>query len=274
MIRLVATDLDGTLWDRSVEVRPDVRDAVFALQDAGIIVLAATGRRPRSAQVALEENGLRLPAVCLDGTFGIDFPSGQRFHTELFGGDHADELLDAFLRHEVSPNVFVDHPSVDVLLSELPSHQPERAEALVNWAVIGPLRDSVPNHQVAAFTVIGGDHGVLAPLAGAVRDGGIARATLTSDSLYGGTSLSVIPLAASKWAGVLAYAATVGIGPEEILGVGDAANDVELLEGAAHAVAVRTAAPEVAALGDTLIDPPGEGGWTALVGLCEELNRA
>ena len=42
MIRLVATDLDGTLWDATVQVRGDVRFAIEELARRGVIVLAAT----------------------------------------------------------------------------------------------------------------------------------------------------------------------------------------------------------------------------------------
>lgn len=267
VIRLVATDLDGTLWDRSCIVRPDIVAAIAELARRGVVVLAATGRRPRSARSALADNGLNLPAVCLDGTFGEDFPTGERFHTELFNASVAHKVLEAFEQFDVSPNVFIDHAELDVLLAQEPSHRPERAESILNWAHVGPLRDSMPNFSVAAFTVIGGDFNVLEPLAAAIRADGWARATLTADSLYGGTSLSVIPTAASKWAGVAAFAALHGIDREEILGVGDAANDIELLEGAARAVAVRSAAPEVLAVADELIDPPAHGGWVALLDL-------
>jgi hydroxymethylpyrimidine pyrophosphatase-like HAD family hydrolase len=270
MIRLVATDLDGTLWDRTVTVRPDVRAAIDELQRQGITVLAATGRRPRSARSALADNDLSLPAVCLDGTFGEDFVLGRRFHESLFDAPTALAVLELFVAHDVGPNVFVDHHEVDVLLAAMPTHRPERAESLLDWARIGPLHESVPEHRVAAFTVIGGEYDRLAPLAAAVTAAGLARATLTSDSLYGGTSLSVIPAPASKWAGVAAFAAAHGIEPSEVLGVGDAANDLELLEGAGCAVAVRSGAPEVVAVADELIDPPGDGGWAAIVGLCAE----
>lgn len=272
MIRLVATDLDGTLWDRTVELRADVRRAVEELQRRDIVVLAATGRRPRSARTALHANRLAVPAVCLDGTFGEDFARGERFHESLFEPAVAATVLAAFVAHRVAPNVFVDHPEIDVLLGEAPSHSPQHAESLLEWALIGPLEVALAEHRVAAFTVIGGDLARLAPLAAAVAGSGLARATLTSDSLYGGTSLSIIPAIASKWAGVAAFAALAHIEPSEILGVGDAANDLELLAGAGHAVAVRTAAPEVLAAADHLIDAPGDGGWAALVDLCAELS--
>lgn len=272
MIRLVATDLDGTLWDRSVELHPAIRAAIEELQRRGITVLAATGRRPRSARTALHDNGLFVPAVCLDGTFGEDFVRGERFHEALFPPATAARVLATFAAHGVAPNVFVDHPEIDVLLAEAPSHRPNRAESLADWALIGPLELVLHEHRVAAFTVIGGELERLAPLAAAIAGEGLARATLTSDSLYGGTSLSVIPAAASKWAGVAAFAALLDVAPDEILGVGDAANDLELLHGAGHAVAVRSAAPEVLAAADELIDTPGEGGWAQLVAICERLD--
>jgi HAD superfamily hydrolase (TIGR01484 family) len=272
VIRLVATDLDGTLWDRSVELRPDVRRAVEELQRRNVIVIAATGRRPRSARAALHDNRLYVPAVCLDGTFGEDFVHGTRFHEALFEAAAADAVLATFVAHGVAPNVFVDHPEIDVLLAEMPRHRPERAESLLDWARIGPLEDVLGQHRVAAFTIIGGEFDRLAPLAAAVAASGVARATLTDDSLYGGTSLAVIPAAASKWAGVAAFAALAGIGTAEILGVGDAANDLELLQGAGHAVAVRSAAPDVLAAADHLINPPGDGGWAALVDICAAVH--
>ena len=277
MIRLVATDLDGTLWGQTVQVRPNVRAAVDELTAQGVIVLAATGRRPRSARTALHDNNLFLPAVCLDGTFGEDFDAGRRFHESLFSAAEAAAVLALFDGHAIAPNVFVDHHEIDVLLAAAPSHSApsgaaQRAESILPWAAIGPLAEAVPRHRVAAFTVIGGELDVLAPLAAAVTAAGLARATLTRDSLYGGTSLSVIPTAANKWAGVLAFAAALGIGPDEILGVGDAANDIELLQGAGHAVAVRTAAPEVLAHADQLIDPPDDDGWASLVDICSRLG--
>lgn len=271
-IRLVATDLDGTLWDRSCVVHPTVLKALAELAERGITVMAATGRRPRSARTALEDNGLFLPAVLLDGTLGEDFLSGERFHEILFVRANAQAVYAAFRDHDLEPNVFVDHPDIDVLLAEGPSTKPTHADHLAAWARIGPIAEVLDDHAIAAFTIIGGTHDVLAPVAAAVTRGGWGHATLVHDSLYGGTSLSVIPLTANKWAGVASYAARLGIHREDVLAVGDASNDVPLLAGAGIAVAVRNASPDALAEADHLIEPPGEGGWAALVGLIDALQ--
>ena len=59
----------------------------------------------------------------------------------------------------------------------------------------------------------------------------------------------------SKWSGVLAYCAEQGIDPARVLAVGDGANDLELLDGAAVACAVATATPDVLARADHVIGP-------------------
>jgi hydroxymethylpyrimidine pyrophosphatase-like HAD family hydrolase len=58
-VELVVTDLDGTLSDAGERVHPKTIRAVLALGRAGIPVLVATGRRPRTAALVLEGAGLR-----------------------------------------------------------------------------------------------------------------------------------------------------------------------------------------------------------------------
>ena len=271
-IRLIATDLDGTLWDRSCVVHPAVLEALAELKAQGVTVMAATGRRPRSARTALDDNGIQLPAVLLDGTLGEDFVTGERFHEILFATANAQAVYAAFRQHDLEPNVFVDHPEIDVLLAERPSTKPTHADHLAAWARIGPVQEALDDHAIAAFTIIGGTEQDLAPVAAIVTKGGWGHATLVHDSLYGGTSLSVIPSTANKWAGVASYAARLGIDRAEVLGVGDASNDVALLRGAGVAVAVRNASPDALAEADHLIEPPGDGGWASLVDLIRRLR--
>ena len=95
-IDLIATDLDGTLWDRSNVVHPRTVQAVRRLQHAGIHVLAATGRRPASVSAVLQANGLELAAVYLDGALGRDVGSGENFHSAPFAPHVAEDILERF----------------------------------------------------------------------------------------------------------------------------------------------------------------------------------
>jgi hydroxymethylpyrimidine pyrophosphatase-like HAD family hydrolase len=66
---------------------------------------------------------------------------------------------------------------------------------------------------------------------------------------------------------VLAFCTEQGLDPDAVLAVGDGANDLELLEGAAVACAVATAASAVLARADHVIGPPSRGGWAAVLDL-------
>ena len=66
---LFATDLDGTLLDKSCTVPAPYAARLNKLIANGLLLTAATGRHPRSAQTALSSSGLKFatPAVCLNG---------------------------------------------------------------------------------------------------------------------------------------------------------------------------------------------------------------
>ena len=49
--------------------------------------------------------------------------------------------------------------------------------------------------------------------------------------------------------------------------MGDGANDLELLDGAAVACAVATATPAVLARADHIVGPPASGGWADVLNL-------
>ncbi len=262
---LVATDLDGTLWGRGLKIHPASREALDELERRAIPVLAATGRRPRSALQGFERNDLLLPSVLLDGTLGEDFPAETRFHEAFFSAPSSEAILAEFLTADIQPCVYVDHPEVDLLLGPEPTTDPTHLASVVDFAHHGDLELSVPEHSVLAFTLIGVEREAVAPLAERINRTGLAEATLVHDSLYGRTSISVIPPRVSKWNGVAAFCAARGIDPTAVLAIGDAGNDLGMLEQAGHAVAPRTAEAEVLAVADSIIDGPDDGGWAAVI---------
>ena len=116
---------------------------------------------------------------------------------------------------------------------------------------------------VYAFAVVGRPAPLLEPVPRLVGPAG--SASIVGDLIYGGYTVQVRPPRVSKWNGVLAYCADQGLDPGRILAVGDGANDLELLEGAAVACAVATASPAVLARADHVIGPPASGGWAAVL---------
>ncbi len=67
MIKLIAIDLDGTLFNASHQLTEANRQAVWRARESGIQPVIVTGRGRRGAEMALDMLGLDLPYVCSAG---------------------------------------------------------------------------------------------------------------------------------------------------------------------------------------------------------------
>lgn len=76
-VRLIASDLDGTLFGPEHAVTPRTIAAVQAAVGAGIHVIAATGRSTTSAVPRLAPVEVIDTAVCSNGSLIHDLPTGQ-----------------------------------------------------------------------------------------------------------------------------------------------------------------------------------------------------
>ena len=264
-VQLVVTDLDGTLSDAAERIHPASVRAIRDLEAAGIPVLVATGRRLRMACAVLEAGGLTGPAVVLDGALGLDLRDGRVFHQTAFPPAAARQVLHAFAAAGLSPCVYVDRPGVDLVVGQHPSTHSDHLDRARPFVEVADLERVVGTEPVYAFAIVGRPPALLEPVLAAV--GPVGSASIVADLIYGGCTVQVRPPGVSKWSGVLAYCAEQGIDPGRVLAVGDGANDLELLDGAAVACVVATAPPAVLARADHLIGPPASGGWAAVLDL-------
>ncbi|GGB11677.1 HAD family phosphatase [Macrococcus hajekii] len=67
MIRLIATDMDGTLLNSAHEISQENIDAIRYAQSQGVTVVIATGRAFYEANMPVKPTGLRVPYICLNG---------------------------------------------------------------------------------------------------------------------------------------------------------------------------------------------------------------
>src|SRR5918993_1407676 len=175
-------------------------------------------------------------------------------------------LSDAAERiHPASVQAIPDREGVDLVVGDHPSTHPDHLARAMPWVAVDDLARVVAAEPVYAFAVVGRPGPLLEPVLQLVGTAG--SASLVGDLIYGGSTVQVRPPEISKWSGVLAYCAEQGIDPGRVLAVGDGANDLELLESAAVACVVDTAAPALLARADHLIGPPDTGGWAAVLDL-------
>ena len=76
MIKLVATDLDGTLLRSDSSVSPRSRAALEAAEAAGLVVVFVTGRPPRWMDPIVEMTGHQGLALCGNGAIVVNLATG------------------------------------------------------------------------------------------------------------------------------------------------------------------------------------------------------
>lgn len=263
-VSVVVTDLDGTLWHLDKHIDPAVLDAWAEVERRGIPVLVATGRRATSSRIPLGRFGLAPQAVVLNGALGLDLATGQRFHRAPFQAAEAQMVLDAMSAADLSPVVYVDDPKIDAYISQSPSTHPEHVRDMGDTAGVGDLTEVIGNHSVLGFSMIGVSYEHAE--AAAEKIGQRAEVHLDrSLDFEGMASFTVAPLGQSKWDGVVAWCQAHDVDPTRVLALGDGANDLELLDGAAVSLVPEVAHPDALARATHVIPAAARGGWAAVL---------
>jgi len=92
-VRLVATDLDGTLLLPDATVSPRVAAAIDQAQAAGIAVVLMTARNWRSVRDIARAAGVTGLAVCSNGAVIYDLAAAEVAHANTFERDVLDRFV-------------------------------------------------------------------------------------------------------------------------------------------------------------------------------------
>ncbi len=245
MIRLVAIDLDGTLFGEDLTISPANRAAIAAVQARGVRVTLATGRMFRSTRPYAQELGLTTALICYQGALIRDPTSGATlFHRPLTQALAVQviDLLQAAGRH---PNVYLN----DNLYVAALNPGTEFYARLNGGIPVNPVGD------LATFLhAAGGDPTKLSVVLPSEADADATVAALRSqlgDQIYATKSYPIFAEAlnptCNKGVALAALAAHYGIAQDETMAVGDGSNDLPLLQWAGTGVAMGQAPPDVRA---------------------------
>ena len=264
-IRLIALDLDGTCLDTEQRLNPRIRDAVRVTAEAGVTVVVATGRMYRSALPWAYELGVTAPLICYQGALVRAVPTADspvvcgHAQGELVA-EHAVESATALCAlHEARlHNWHFQAYQDDELLCE--QDRPE-ARLYARIAQITPtfVDDLEPLLQAGSTKVVC-----------VVEDPEEAQECEDRMSGLLGKSarvmrsrpefVEIINPRASKRLALEGLCTRLGIDMADTGAVGDAPNDVDMLAGAAFAVAVETEDRRLLDVADALCAGPEDGG--------------
>lgn len=257
-IRLVVTDVDGTLVQPDKSLAPSTVAAAHRLRDAGVALGIVSARPPRGMLWIAE--ALQLPGLLAGFNGGtIMQPDGTVVQRLPVPEDAARLTLDLLARRGVSAWVFQGDEWL-ILDPDGPHVAHERHTVRFTETVV----PSFDGHLDAIGKLVGVTDD--APLLAAVEAelqallGDTANAK-RSQTYY----LDVTHRQADKGQAVRALAQQFGVALEETAVLGDMANDLPMFAVAGFAVAMGNATPEVQARAHAVTAANSEDGWAQAI---------
>ncbi len=252
-IKLVAIDIDGTLLDSKHQLSAENRRAIQAARAAGVKIVLATGRSYRSCvpflqQFELETTGLYLngATVCAaDGTLlnSTELPNAAITRTLAFV-----EAQQLSLVGFNSTGLYT--PKYDWLsLHAMEFDEPEPA-VVTDWTGLAINKFLLAVKTPAALPAV--ETPLIEHLAG--------QATVVR---MASTLIAVMPIGINKGTALADLCTQWAITPNSVMAIGNAENDIEMLQFAGTGVAVANAAPAVKAAADVLVASNNANGVAA-----------
>lgn len=251
-VRLIALDMDGTLLMSDHWTLPQRNiEAIRRADAAGIHVCIATGRMLEDASDFIHRFELPCAIIAANGARASDgaLPGGKILFQCSFAPEDAHKAIDLLMASGMMINGFEDG-----LVSTVQDGT-RRVYHLVQRGLIdarygeAALRAAADRGLMKLFAVgLGSDIGDtpdarIAPLRESLRRA-LPHLQITSSA---SGNIEIMPAEAGKGAALARLAAHFGLTREAVMAMGDAQNDLSMLQYAAHSVAMGNATPEVRA---------------------------
>jgi Cof subfamily protein (haloacid dehalogenase superfamily) len=107
LIRLVLSDMDGTLLRPDHSLTPAVVSAVGQLREAGVFFTLASSRPPRAMREQIKALGVDLPTAAFNGGVLVN-PDGSELQSHFVERSAVDLCLTLFAEHSLDVWVFAD----------------------------------------------------------------------------------------------------------------------------------------------------------------------
>ncbi|MEM9042586.1 MAG: HAD family hydrolase [Actinomycetota bacterium] len=244
-VRLIVSDLDGTLLGADGQLSRATIDAIRRVRASGITFLAATGRAPRSAIERVGGRGLLDALVCSNGSIVHDPETDRNVRRRTIDPGHvadviasldtafddlsyAWELPDRYAWDTAFHPIATEHD--DMFMFE-PGERPNGADRITKLLVSHPellrteLRDALLPHLPHPLSV---------------GCSGVTFVELTGPDVNKATTIAQL-------------ASELGVTAEETIAFGDNANDLEMLAWAGTGIAMGNAHDETKAAADEVI---------------------
>jgi Cof subfamily protein (haloacid dehalogenase superfamily) len=236
-VKLVASDLDGTLLRSDGTVSARSRAAIASVEAAGATFVMVTGRPPRWMRSIAEESGHRGLAICANGAIVYDLHTDEVVEHFLLPAAVAVEVAHQ-LRAQIPDVAFAAEHHERAFAHEA-GYKPrwDSGDPRITTTIEELLQDDVVK-LLARHPSLGPDE-LLEQAVAAVGD----AVTVTHSSTDGLLEISAQGI--SKATGLALVADRQAVDATDVVAFGDMPNDLPMLEWAGIGIAVANAHPWV-----------------------------
>jgi Cof subfamily protein (haloacid dehalogenase superfamily) len=271
-IRLLATDIDGTLLNPQFQVSDCDLMALRRAHAAGIEIVLVTGRRHTFALPIAKQLGFDLWLISSNGAVTRSL-AGETFHRDLMPAETCRKLCAAMQEFRGNTVLTFDKETKGAIVLE---HLDELGESIRRWLeknmeyieFVVPIENALVSDPVQAMfcgTMLRMSQALRA-LEGAGMDGTVTvlRTEYPARDL---SMIDVLNTGCSKGHALERWATHRGYQREEVMALGDNHNDVEMLEFAGYPVIMGNACAELLSRGWTVTRSNDACGVAAAVDL-------
>ena len=230
-IRIVALDLDGTLQTTNHCITSRTIHSIKQLSNFGVNVILATGNTYFAGEYVRKQLGIASPSVHVQGLQVYD-SAGKIISVSFLNPSLATEALNIIQERQIDVIAYSDNRIIATKRNEWTSSVEKFGEPtiqIVENLVVHRIHKVLAIASVQKITIL------RAHLA-KIFDG---RATVVQSNL--GNMVEVLPIGASKGAGVRMVVNHLGSHSRHLLAMGDGENDLEMIKLASIGVAMGNA---------------------------------
>ncbi len=253
-IRLLATDIDGTLLNPHFQISEGDLTALRRAYSAGIEIVLVTGRRHTFALPIAKQLGFDLWLISSNGAVTRSL-SGETFHRDMMPAETCRKLCGAMQEFRGNTVLTFDQETKGAIVLE---RMDELGASIRRWLeknmeyieFVVPIEKALVTNPVQAMFC-----GTMVRMTVALRaleQAGMDGMVTVLRTEYPARDLSMIDVlnaGCSKGHALARWAAYRGYRRDEVMAVGDNHNDVEMLEFAGHPVIMGNACEELRARG-------------------------
>ena len=237
MIRLLLSDVDGTLVRSDKSLSDASIASVHALHDAGIHFAVTSGRPPRGMEMLVEPLSLRAPLAAFNGGLVVE-PEMEVLEQRDVAADVVPRAIEILERFELSVWMY---SGAEWLVRDADGSHVEREAHTVQFepTVVAAFDET---KHVAKLVGVSDDHDVVATAAATAREElGESVSASRSQPYY----LDITHPQANKGCVVRFLGERYGLASEQIATIGDMPNDVLMFAHSGLSIAMGNAHREV-----------------------------